>query len=143
MEPNILRRGKAFHRLVQADWQATAEGRAIRPEHGIALIPEGAQLRRTGRLDIYVDVEEGYAVVVEIKSTLWDSVKPDNVRKLAGAHRRQVWRYIDAYLDLEQVDVTAAVIYPEPPRSPELKAFIEGYFDGEGITVVWYREDVQ
>lgn len=129
--------------MVQADWLATAEGRVVRSERGISLVPVGAELRRRGRLDIYVDVDEDYAVVIEIKSTQWDRVQRDSVVKLAGAHRRQIWRYIDAYLDLEQVSVTAAVIYPEPPRSPELRAFIEGYFDDVGITVVWYHEDAR
>lgn len=36
MEPEILKRGKAFHKRVQKDWEKTAEGK-INSEHVIKL----------------------------------------------------------------------------------------------------------
>ena len=80
MEPEVLRRGKRFHKRVQDDWQQTAEGN-IQREHTIDLLsgrsPNGR--RRRGRLDIFVDETSDYVSVVEIKATDWDRIKPANI----------------------------------------------------------------
>ncbi len=71
MEPDQLRRGKEFHRLVQTDWAGTVAGRTAHPEHGIqlsALTGKGARTRR-GRIDIFIDKINDFVTVVEIKAT--------------------------------------------------------------------------
>ena len=68
-EPKCLRDGKAFHRKVQADWKADAEG-DVRTE--MTVKKDGAGTRR---LDVFVS-EEGSDVraIVEIKHSDWDKI---------------------------------------------------------------------
>src|SRR5258706_13698354 len=107
VEPEILRRGKKFHRRVQSDWAGEVEGSSVRLEHtitfrlGAALTKRG----RRGRLDIFIDQMDDFVTVVEIKSTDWDQVASRNHQKLLAAHRRQVEHYVDKYLDDDHVSV--------------------------------------
>ena len=143
MEPEQLRRGKAFHRLVQADWVGpVADGTTWR-EHTIrfnALRWRGTRIRR-GRIDIFIDKIDDFVSVVEIKATNWDAVKPRNRRKLLGSHRRQVLRYVDKYLDDDEVNVCAGIIYPRSPKSPGLKEEVEMHLNDHGLQVLWYEDE--
>ena len=141
-EPDILRRGKAFHRRVQLDWSGEIEGAPVRVEHGVSLglSPNSLGPGRKGRLDIFVSQMDDYVSVVEIKSTDWDLVRKSNWRKLASAHRRQVLRYVDKYLDQDCVSVCAGLIYPRSPSTPGLKDLIEQYLNDNALQVVWYDD---
>jgi hypothetical protein len=138
-EPEILRRGKAFHRRVQSDWERTAKDGVVRSEHTITLGPDAVRVEK-GRLDLFVEELGDFVSVVEIKSTDWDRVKPANRRRLAASHRRQIWRYIETFIGREHVDVCAGVIYPSPPRTPGLRREIEELLNDYGLQVVWYDE---
>jgi len=142
MEPEILRRGKAFHKRVQGDWENTAKGGTIKIEHSIPLsiLRKKTKHQKTGRLDIFVDELGDFISVVEIKSTDWDKVKEKNRKKLLGSHRRQVWRYIEEYVDIKKIDVCPGVIYPKAPITLGLKDKIEGYLNDYGLQVVWYDD---
>ena len=136
-EPEILRRGKAFHRRVQRDWEDLATDGVVDSEHTIE-ISRDTQRVRSGRLHLFVDDLGDFVSVVEIKSTDWDRVKPENRRRLVASHRRQIWRYIETFLDRERVDVCAGVIYPRAPRTPGLRREIEELLNDYGLQVVWY-----
>lgn len=139
-EPEVLARGKRFHRRVQRDWSIEAEG-DVYPEHTIPLLASGSfRRRRHGRLDIFVDDVGGCVVVVEIKSTDWDQIPPRNRQRNVSRHRRQVWEYVDEYLASGEVDVVAGIIYPREPRDHEVRDQIVGYLNDWGIQVVWYDE---
>src|SRR4051794_18643771 len=127
MEPEILRRGKAFHKRVQADWSGTVEGAPAIAEHGIRIVGRGqsGSCHRRGRLDIFIDLISDFVTVVEIKSTDWDQVQPRSRSKLLASHRRQVLRYVDKYLDDDRVSVCAGIIYPAPPTDPTVRALVE------------------
>ena len=142
MEPEILRRGKAFHKRVQEDWKETAKGGKINIEHSIPLsiLRKKTNRARSGRLDIFVDEMGDFISVVEIKSTDWDKVKVRNRKKLLGSHRRQVWKYIEEYLDVIKVDVCPGIIYPTAPDTPGLKEMVEEYLNDYGLQVVWYDD---
>lgn len=150
-EPIQLRRGKAFHKRVQDDWSGTVEDRTVRPEYGIQFDPPDEELAidpltgkrariRRGRIDIFIDEISDFVSVVEIKGTDWDRIKPANRRKLLGAHRRQVLKYVDKYLDQGQVNVCAGIIYPRAPRTPGLKDEVETYLNDHALQVVWYDD---
>ena len=143
MEPEILRRGKAFHKRVQADWEKTARGGKIKPEHTIplSLLRKKANRKKSGRLDIFVGEMGDFVSIVEIKSTDWDKVKKKNRRKLLGSHRRQVWKYIEEYLDVIKIDVCPGIIYPTAPDTPGLKEMVEAHLNDYGLQVVWYDDD--
>lgn len=73
----------------------------------IALAPPGAKHTKKGRGDIRVNPgNPEYVVVVEIKNTDCDKVK--HPKKLSGAHRRQLWKYIDPIVE-DGVDVVAGL----------------------------------
>jgi len=142
-EPEILLRGKEFHQAVQRDWEATADGN-VEDEKTIDLVPDGARHQRKGRLDLFVNELEGddlggFVSVIEIKATDWDRVK--HPRKLVAAHRRQVWRYIGKYLDLDEVSVCAGMIYPHAPSDLEVKQLVVEHLHEHCLQVVWYYDD--
>jgi hypothetical protein len=139
-EPEILRIGKEFHRRVQDDWERTAKGGRITPEHTISLVPENAHHKKHGRLDIFVDEAGDFVSVVEIKSTDWDAVLPRNRGNLLGSHRRQVWRYVKRYVDAEHIGVCPGIIYRTAPSTPGLKEEIEDYLNEWSLQVVWYDD---
>ena len=143
LEPEQLRRGKEFHRLVQGDWAGGVADAPALPEHTIwftALPWRGTRIRR-GRIDIFIDKIDDFVSVVEIKATNWDAVKPGNRQKLLGSHRRQVLRYVDKYLDDDGVNVCAGIIYPRSPHSPGLKEEVETYLNDHALQVVWYEDE--
>ena len=53
MEPEQLKRGKEFHKLVQGNWQHDAKG-GVNIEHTINLFPPSSNFKhmKKGRLDI-------------------------------------------------------------------------------------------
>jgi hypothetical protein len=142
MEPFQLKAGKDFHRRVQADWEETAKGGRIVAEHTIRLLPaaEDAKHIRRGRLDIFVDQLGDFVTVVEIKATDWDRVIQRNRARLLGAHRRQIWRYIEKFLDDDNVSVVPGIIYPSTPSTPGLREEIEAYLGSYGLQVVWFDD---
>lgn len=143
MEPEILRRGKAFHKRIQKDWERTAKDGKIIVEHFIPLsiISKNLKKKKSGRLDIFVDDISDFVSIVEIKSTDWDKVKEKNRKKLLGSHRRQVWHYIEEYLDVKKIDVCPGIIYPKPPKTAGLREMIEKYLNKYGLQVVWYDDE--
>jgi hypothetical protein len=144
MEPEILRRGKAFHKRVQADWSGKVEGASSIPEHSIRIVGGGrpGSRHRRGRLDIFIDLISDFVTVVEIKSTDWDQIQPRSRSKLLASHRRQVLRYVDKYLDEDRVSVCAGIIYPAPPADPTVRLLVEEYLNGYALQVVWYDEPI-
>ncbi len=66
-EPRCLRRGKTFHRKVQADWLRTAKGQ-VQVEKTIRALG-----RRTGRMDVFAEGEDSEVrAILEVKATDWD-----------------------------------------------------------------------
>lgn len=135
-EPTRLQRGKRFHRQVQEDWRATAEGE-IHPERSIVK-PSG----RRGRVDILVDPDESMVAVVEIKASDWDRMAAANVRRNVRRQVRQIWSYIESQLE-QGKDVCPGIIFPERPNDLERLELIESLFEEEGIPVVWQDETIE
>ena len=137
LEPAVLRRGKRFHKLIQAEWLATAEG-SLHPERTVDQT-DG----RRGRVDILVDeIGDDLLSVVEVKSTDWDNVRDANVRRNVRRQIRQVWRYVDSQLAMRNMSVCAGVIFPRLPRDPARTELVESMFEEEGIQVVWHNESI-
>jgi len=144
-EPENLKRGKEFHRAVQRDWLKTARDGRILPEQTILLGLLGSRRTRKGRIDILVDEITGernkFLSIAEVKSTDWDRIKPGNITKNLGSHRRQIWKYIEKFIEVDEVDVCPGIIYPESPGTPGLRERIETYLNDYGVQVVWYHEE--
>jgi hypothetical protein len=143
MEPEVLRRGKEFHRLVQTAWSGKIGGAPVHSEHSIFLqsISTPARHQRRGRLDIFIGQVDDFVSVIEIKSTDWDRVVSRNRRKLLAAHRRQVLKYVDKYLDDDHVNVCAGIVYPKAPTSVGLQSTVEEYLNDHGLQVAWFADN--
>lgn len=140
-EPERLRRGKAFHAKVQKDWLFNAEG-SPKVERSVTTLGD-----RRGRIDVYVDDNEGLVALVEIKYTDWDRMSPTAVRRNVRRQIRQIWRYAESQLKGfgpdNKSDVCAGVVFPTRPSDSSRLEFIEGLFEEEGIAVVWEDESVE
>jgi len=145
-EPHQLRRGKTFHKRIQAEWQQEAQGH-IHAERRV-IRPGG----RKGRVDVLVDDDDPKSVIaiVEIKATDWDRMKEENVRRNVRRQIRQIWSYIESQIrhgeyvtSGEGRDVCPGIIFPTQPKSKQRMGLIEQMFSDEGIPVVWHDETIK
>jgi hypothetical protein len=145
-EPIQLRRGKAFHRLIQVEWQQEAQG-DIHVEHHIVK-PRG----RKGRVDIFVndDDPKGVIAIVEVKATDRERMKEENVRRNVRRQIHQIWSYIESqilngrYVESgEGKDVCPGIIFPKRAKQRERMKLVEEMFNEEGIAVVWHDETIE
>jgi hypothetical protein len=132
-EPKILVKGKQFHKEIQKDWTDNAEGDVF-PEKHVKMSND-----KNGRMDIFVQADESYVVVGEIKNSDWDSMTPIALRRNVRRQIRQVWKYIDTQL-AKGNDVTPGIIFPKRPQKIETMNKIEKKFEEEDIPVVWEDE---
>ena len=134
-EPGRLRGGKAFHRKVQADWKADAEG-----DVQIELTSKMPG-KKPGRLDVFVSENgSGLRAIVEIKDSDWDKMTPQAVRRNVKRQARQIWRYIELQTTID--GICPGIVFPKRPKDPERLKRIEQLFEDEGIPVVWEDESV-
>ena len=145
-EPPQLSRGKAFHRLIQQEWEQEAQG-DITCERRVTKPGD-----RKGRVDIFVnDSDPGAPIaIVEIKATDWDRMKARNVRRNVQRQIRQIWSYIESQIldghfvpEGEGKDVCPGIIFPRRPRDPKRLEQIEELFLAQGIQVVWHDESIE
>lgn len=125
-------RGRAFERWERSQWSGE-------PGEEVRFEAPTQWKGKPGRVDIrLVDTKAGYSVVVEIKATDWDAMKPHRVRPNALRHARQIWRYIKAAL--QDRDVVPALVYPPPPKTPGRKEQVEAILYEQSIQAVWREE---
>ena len=141
-EPAPLRRGKAFHRLIQEEWRTDRRTRDATFREFSIIKPNG----RRGRIDILIDEGEDWVAVVEIKASDWDTMKEGNLRRNVRRQIRQMWDYIDSQLkpnddgSIDGRQVSPGIIFPKAPLKLGLRDAIETLFNEEGIQVVWHNE---
>ena len=136
-EPTQLRRGKAFHKKMQADWLKTAQG-IVSKEKTITK-PSG----RKGRIDIFVDDDgDNLVAVAEVKNSNWNKMTDSAVRRNVKRQIKQIWDYIESQLTMKK-DVSPGIIFPKRPRDQERMRLIEEMFEEEGIPVVWQDETIE
>lgn len=142
-EPENLRRGKAFHKRIQANWVQEAEG-VVTPERRI-FKPTG----RKGRVDIFVDddQQDGIIAIVEIKASDWNIMTEKAVRRNVRRQIKQVWNYIESQIIKgeyvptgEGKSVCPGIIFSRRPKDKARMKWIENRFEEEGIVVVWDDE---
>lgn len=162
-EPDVLRIGREFGRLVAVEYPAplvdVRVGREVTVPRGTGharwlaggtrLDPAGAlPPSRKGRIDVLLefdDEESGkpFVVVVEAKATDWDACRNDRIRVNVGRHMRQVWSYVEPLLrrvdEGELAWIQAALVYPRLP-SPPVREQLEELAGANGITILWYDQ---
>jgi hypothetical protein len=138
VEPEALKRGKRFHKLIQVEWLKEVKDGRPQPERYIQRLNG-----RKGRVDILVEEMGDFVSVVEIKASDWDKMTDRNVVRNVQRQIRQIWSYVEAQLDLEKVQVCPGVIFPKLPRDSNRLNLIEEMFNEAGIQVVWHDESVE
>ncbi len=128
-----IRRGRKFEKKERADWGHIA------PEHRKFEAATKWESKR-GRIDIKIDEGETFIAIIELKATDWNRIRRKNIRATAQRHARQVWRYIDDYVENHGKEVCPSLVYERAPRSSELQAEIEGILNDRLIQVVWRAE---
>jgi hypothetical protein len=117
-------------------------------EHtGWAHIPKGqiqfeAKTRwqsKCGRIDILISEADGSASIIENKATDWDSLKPHRIMPTVKRHARQVWRYVNDFVEGQAKQVCPGIVYEREPKSRTLRAFIENELNEYAIQVVWRK----
>ena len=144
-EPIALKRGKAFHKLIQQEWEKEAEGDVISERY---IVKKNG---RRGRVDIFVDDEpEAPIAIVEVKATDWDKILSTNINRNINRQIKQIWEYIESQIingkytkGGEQKDVCPGIIFPKMPCDKCLKKYIEERFEEYGIIVVWHDEKIE
>ena len=136
-EPSQLVRGKRFHARIQAEWQADVTDIPLHVEHTMY-----RKSGRRGRMDVCLDEGSDWVSVIEIKAMDWDRMTPANVRRNVRRQIRQIWSYVETYVDLEGRSVCAGIIFPDRPRDLKRTELIEQMFNHEGIQVVWHSESM-
>ena len=116
-QPSALLRGKEFEQRVKDDWEKSAIGTMdMERPIDLSLLPHRGSRIRKGRIDILVSELGEFESVIEIKATDWDRIRPANITKNLGSHRRQIWKYTYEHTDVKKVDVCAGMIYPRVPK---------------------------
>lgn len=128
---------RAFHKLVQAEWQDV--GLELKGRDEFQLTKDTG---KPGRADVYVLVEEieggkDYISFIEIKYTFWDGKPERNIRRLISRYARQLYSYTDSP-DFDEHDTTLGIVFPKRPKTEGLAETIEEGFGEYGIPVVWH-----
>jgi hypothetical protein len=142
-----LARGRQFHLDVQGAFLTDLLGATAKDEKPVTL-----SSTRNGRVDLLVLPSSGEvaAVIVEIKSTDWDTLAGHRVRPNLRSHVRQLQRYLDTFVeDLRQDgraatgrwdSVSGVLLYPRRPADPARLQLVEEVATREALMVVWYDE---
>ena len=141
-EPEQLRRGKEFQKMVQEVYKSSKGGEYTFIEKFVSFGAVKSIRQKSGRMDIFVfETGDDYVTIIELKATNWDKIKEKNIKRNLYHHSKQLYRYIDKFMEVDGKDVCLAVIYPEPPKIPGLREFIEKCaMDNYSYPVYWYSE---
>lgn len=92
-------------------------------------------------MDILVTELGDFVTILEIKATDWDRIKPKNVAKNLYCHQKQLFNYVDKYVEIDKLDVCLDIIYPKPPKKKGLREFIERRLEEKySVPAYWYDE---
>ena len=140
-EPKQFIRGKKFQKIVQDDFKKNSKDGLVKPEAVIKF--EGLQKikKKSGRADILItELGDDLVTILEIKATIWDKIKPKNVKKNLWSHSNQLLKYVEKFIEIDKVDVSLGIIYPYPPKKDGLRNVIESYLEHYGTPAYWYNE---
>ena len=141
-EPEQLKRGKVFQKIVQSDYEINSEGGGVGIEEFVSFKGIIDIKQKSGRMDIIIhDPENDFVMIMEIKATDWDKIKSKNIKRNLYRHGRQLFKYIDKFMKIDNKTVGLAMLYPKPPITKGLREYIEKVamvkYD---FPVYWYSE---
>lgn len=136
-----MRAGTQFHRAVQSDFLARLAGAAAVAERCIRLMDNAH-----GRVDLLIvpSGPERMGLVVEIKNTDFDVLRPDRVGPNARRHLNQLQHYLDRIVDGigtgEWDSASGVLLYPRRPLLAGRAEEVEAIAGKKALTVVWRDE---
>ena len=137
----MLKKGKEFHAKVQRDFLENSKDGEAYQEQFVSFEELKRVRQKSGRMDVFIDDLGDFVTIIEIKATDWDKIKPKNVKRNLYRHQRQVFQYVEKYVEIDNTDVCLGIIYPEPPKKEGLREFVENYMtENYGLPVYWYSE---
>ena len=139
-EPEQLIRGKFFQKIVQQDFSENSKDGNVTPEAFICFEGLRKNQKKSGRADILITELGEFVTILEIKATDWDKIKSQNIKKNLWRHQHQLLRYVEKYIEVDNMNVCLGIIYPHPPQKKELRDVIESYLDHYGTPAYWYSE---
>ena len=140
-EPKQLKRGKKFQKIVQNDFEQYSKDGKVTSEAFISFIGLEKVRKNSGRMDIFIKELGDFVTIVEIKATDWDKIKKKNIKRNLYRHQKQLFNYIDKYIEVDRLDVCLGIIYPKPPIKKGLRNLIEKHLDEKyGVPTYWYSE---
>jgi hypothetical protein len=130
--------GRKFEDLVKADFA----------------LSDGAQLERRvvevsgrrGRADIWVVFDRSSggeptaSAIFEVKATSWDLIAPLRMRPNLLRMARQLWRYMDAAIEMESQGVQAYLVFPTAPVDMYVRRVVEMILAERGIVTLWWAQ---
>ncbi len=141
--PSQLIRGKEFQRIVQNDYSQNSKDGVVGIEEYVSFKNMSGIKQKSGRIDIIIHQAAGddYVMIMEIKATDWDKINPKNIKHHLCRHSKQLYNYIDKFMEVDDKTVGLAMLYPEPPKKEGLREFIEKCAMEEySFPVYWYSE---
>jgi hypothetical protein len=127
-----VHRGREFEAEERAGWGHIDEG-------NIKFESPTIRGAKRGRIDIKIDENLPYIAIIETKATDWDNLKSHRIKATAQRHSRQIWRYIDDYLDNRGKEVCPALVYEFEPKDSRIKEEVEKILNDALIQVVWRK----
>ena len=140
-EPEQLKRGKKFQKMVQNDFEHNSKDGKVSTEAFISFKELEKVGQNSGRMDIFINELGDFVTIVEIKATDWDKIKTKNIKRNLYRHQKQLFNYIDKYIEVDKLDVCLGIIYPNPPIKKGLRKTIEKHLEEKyGVPAYWYSE---
>lgn len=140
-EPCALRRSRAFQEVVRRDFAENSKHEDVHFERRVSFAGMPRVRKRSGRMDVFIDGMGEDIAIYEIKATDWDRIKPANRRRNVYRHWKQLIEYVEKYIEVDGVGgVSLGIIYPAPPKTPGLRAYVEETVEEYGACAYWLTE---
>lgn len=139
-EPIQFIRGKKFQKIVQKDFEINSKDGFVQSEAVIEFSGLLKAKKKSGRADILITELGDFVTILEIKATDWDRIKTSNIKKNLWSHANQLLKYVEKYIEVDNINVCLGIIYPCPPKTIELQGVIESYLEHYGTPAYWYNE---
>ena len=136
-----LKRGLEFQQEVYQDFLKHSKDGRVDVETQVSFKGVESVHQKRGRIDVFISGLEDMVVIIEVKATDWNRIKPKNINRNLYRHQKQIFNYIEKYITIDHVDVGHGIVYPKPPRDPTLKEYIETrMLDYYGVPVYWFTD---
>lgn len=115
--------GRKFENLVKADFALSGGA-----EHERRVVEANG---RRGRADVWVVFDRSpggeptASAIFEVKATSWDLIAPLRMRPNLLRMSRQLWRYMDAAIEVESQGVQAYLVFPSAPADIYVRRVVE------------------